>query len=138
MRTRTFALTLILAGLILPASSIIPKYPKPEPNYDTATVIDVTARITDVWEIAPYMPLEGIHLMVKSEFETLEVYVGPSDFVKAFGVTLAKGDRIEVIGSRVKTGSGDIVLASEIHKFGRHADTLLLRDEKDGTPFWRN
>ena len=136
---KTFALSLILAAAALSAygsNRIIPKNPIPsaEPTYDTATVIDIMARVTDVWEVAPYMPLEGVHLTVRSGSETLDVYVGPADFVKMFGITFLKGDRIEVIGSRVMTGDGDLVLASEIRMYDF---TITLRD-KNGVPYWRD
>src|SRR5262249_26967757 len=138
MNIGTFAFGLLLGLTTVPATGagIIPNNPKPEtaPSYDPATVIDIMGRITDVWEVPPYFPLEGLHLAVKSGSETLDVYVGPADFVKIFGVTFVKGDKIEVIGSRVMFGDGDIVLAAEI----RIADmTMLLRD-KDGVPYWRD
>jgi hypothetical protein len=136
---KTFALTLILAAVALPASvsnRIIPKNPilPAEPTYDTATVVDVMGKIIDVWEIAPHMPLQGVHLAVRSGSENLDVYVGPADFVKIFGVTFTKGDRIEVIGSRVMNGDDDIVLAAEIHIYDV---TITLRD-KNGTPYWKD
>ena len=126
MKTGILALGFLLALTAFPRDR--------EPAYDTATVIDVMARVTDVWEVAPFMPLEGVHLTVKSGSETLDVYVGPADFVKIFGVTFTKGDRIEVIGSRVMYEGDDVVLASEIRIYDV---TITLRD-KDGTPYWRN
>ena len=114
-----------------------PNNDKPEaPSYDPATVIDIMGRITDVWEV-PYSSLdslEGLNLAVKSGSETLDVYVGPADFVKIFGVTFVEGDKIEVIGSRVMFGDGDIVLAAEI----RIADATMVLRDKEGVPYWRD
>ena len=78
---KAFAFTLILAAaafLAYGTNRIIPKNPIPptEPTYDTATVIDVMGKVTDVWEVAPYMPLRGVHLTVRSGSDTLDVYVG--------------------------------------------------------------
>src|SRR5206468_1548189 len=90
----------------------------------------------DVWEV-PYSSLdslEGLNLAVKSGSETLDVYVGPADFVKIFGVTFVEGDKIEVIGSSVMFGDGDIVLAAEMRIA---AATMVLRD-KEGVPYWRD
>ena len=138
MNIATFALSLLLGLTAFPASGtgIIPNNPKPEaaPSYDPATVIDIMGRITDVWEVPPYFPLEGLHLAVKSGSETLDIYVGPKDFVKIFGVTFVKGDKIEVIGSRVMFGDGDIVLAAEI----RIADVTMVLRDKNGVPYWRD
>jgi hypothetical protein len=136
MNIGTFALTLLLAITAIPATAtgIIPNSPKPEagPSYDPATVIDIMGTITDVWEVPPYLQLEGLHLAVKSGSETLDVYVGPADFVEIFGVMFVKGDKIEVIGSRLMFGDGEIVLAAEI----RIADVTVVLRDKDGVPYW--
>ena len=47
---------------------------------------------------------------------------------------LAKGDQIQVIGSRVKADGADLVLAREVT---RRETTLILRD-KNGEPFWNH
>jgi hypothetical protein len=138
MNIATFAFSLLLALTAFPApgTGIIPNNPKPEaaPSYDPATVIDIMGRITDVWEVPAYFPLEGLHLAVKSGSETLDVYVGPADFMKIFGVTFVKGDKVEAIGSRVMFGDGDIVLAAEI----RIADVTIVLRDKNGVPYWRD
>jgi hypothetical protein len=103
-----------------------------EPAYDTATVVDVMGKVTDVWEVAPFMPLEGVHLTIESGSGTLDVYVGPADFVKIFGVTFNKDAKIEVIGSRVMHEYDDVVLAREIRIYDV---TITLRD-RDGRPYW--
>ena len=48
------------------------------------------------------------------------------------GFTFAKGDQIEVVGSRVKFGDADVLLAREVQKDGK---TLVLRDA-NGIPKW--
>jgi hypothetical protein len=104
-----------------------------EPSYDPSTVIDVAAVVTEVAEAPASSPMEGLHLTVKAGSDTLDVYVGPSDFVKIFDVSFAKGAKIQVIGSKVEFNGAPIVLARQITM--GHI-TLALRD-KDGVPFWR-
>ena len=136
MNIGTFAFSLLLALTAIPATAtgIIPNNPKPEagPSYDPATVIDIMGRVNAAWEVPTYLSLDGLHLAVKSGSETLDVYVGPADFVKIFGVTFVKGDKIEVIGSTVMFGDGEIVLAAEI----RRADVTMVLRDKDGVPYW--
>jgi hypothetical protein len=111
------------------------KDPKTEPEvrYDVATVTDVKATVVSIREVSKTEPLDGLYLTVKSDKnETIDVYVGPSEFVKTFGVTFAKGDEIEVIGSKLKVDGAALILAREVT---RKETTLILRD-KNGEPFW--
>ena len=69
----------------------------------------------------------------KSETQSIDVYLGPTAFIKDFEVTFAKGDRVHVIGSKVKYAGRPLILAREVR---RDSTTLYLRDER-GTPNWR-
>lgn len=106
--------------------------PDEGPKYDPNTVVDFLATITDVQEAPRGSPMNGVHLTVKTKSETLRAYLGPSEFVKSFEVTFAKGDQIQLVGSKVKWGGSQIVLAREIRKEGT---TVYLRD-KQGSPYW--
>jgi len=114
--------------------------PDSEVRYNTATVVDTTATVTAIREVPKTDPLDGLCLTVKTEIsgvfkiETFDVYVGPADFVKAFEITFAKGDKIQVIGSKVNVDGVEIVLAREI---SRQQITTILRD-KSGEPFWKH
>jgi hypothetical protein len=112
---------------------------EPEARYDAATVVEVKATVVSMREVAKTEPLDGVYLTVKTETgalktDILEIYVGPADFVKTFGITFAKGDQIQVLGSRVKVDGADLVLAREVT---RRETTLILRD-KNGEPFWNH
>ena len=112
--------------------------PAAEPRYDTATNIDVMMVVTDVKDVAEGNPLSGMHLIVrresaKAKSETTDVYLAPDDYMKGCGCHFAKGDRIQVKGSRVKYNGGPAVLAREL-RLG--ATTVFLRDEH-GVPYWK-
>lgn len=104
-----------------------------EPSYDTATVIDITATVTAVHEVSKDQPLAGVHLTLKQESQTLDIYVGPTEFVKMFEVKFSKGDEIHVIGSKVDFDGSTVVLAREV---SLGTVTLVCRD-KDGSPLWK-
>ncbi|HSM87043.1 MAG TPA: hypothetical protein VLT16_12870, partial [Candidatus Limnocylindrales bacterium] len=74
----------------------------------------------------------GTHLVLKTEKETLSVFVGPSSFLQQKNFSLEKGDQIEVTGSKVKQGESDVIIAREIKKGD---NTITLRDES-GVPAW--
>jgi hypothetical protein len=103
-----------------------------DPHYDVATVIDVDATVMDLREVTRDNPLSGLHLTVKIESGTMDVFLGPVDFLKGFEITFAKGDKIEIIGSKIKFGGAHIVLARQVR---RDETTLYLRDAK-GKPHW--
>jgi len=103
-----------------------------DPRYEVATVIDVDATVMDVREVPRNNPLSGLHLTVKIESDTVDVFLGPVDFLKEFEITFVKGDKLEVIGSKVKFGGAHIVLARQVR---RDETTLYLRDVK-GKPHW--
>jgi hypothetical protein len=105
----------------------------PEPTYNVATVINFTAKVTEVRDVSRDNPLAGLHLTVQFESQALDVYVGPSEFVKVFDVTFVKGDSIQVIGSKVDFEGSAVVLAREV---ALGPVTLVCRD-KDGSPLWK-
>jgi hypothetical protein len=105
----------------------------PEPVYNTSTVIDVVATVTAVREVPKGSSLAGVHLMLQSGTDNLDVYIGPSEFVKIFDVTFAKGDTIHVIGSKVTFQDSTVVLAREVIM---GTVTLSLRDNS-GEPLWK-
>jgi hypothetical protein len=106
--------------------------PDQEPRYDPATLVDIYGNIQDIRDTGKSGPLPGIHLVIKTDSGTFDLYLGPSNFVMAFEELFQKGSRIEVIGSRVKSAGVDNILAREIR---RSELTLYLRD-KEGRPFW--
>ena len=101
--------------------------------YDPNTVETVKGEIAKVERVAPMRGMSaGIHLVLKTEHETLTVHLGPEWYVDSEGVKLAPKDRVEVKGSRVKISGKTALLASEVAKGG---GVLKLRDEK-GVPVW--
>jgi len=74
----------------------------------------------------------GMHLTVKAGDETREVMLGPSNFIASKDFSFAKGDSVEVTGSKVTMGGAEYVIAREVVKDGK---TLTLRDNS-GTPQW--
>jgi hypothetical protein len=140
MWSRPSILLLCAAPLLvaLAASSNQKDTPAEEPKYDAGSSIDLMVVITDVKEVAAGNPLNGTHLIVRPETakansETTDVYLAPDDYLKDFGCHFAKGDRIQVKGSKVKYNGNPEVLAREVRL---ESTTVYLRDEH-GVPYWK-
>lgn len=74
----------------------------------------------------------GTHLTVKTGDETRNVMLGPASFIADKGFAFARGDTVEITGSKVTMGGAEYIVARQIVKDGK---TLTLRD-KTGTPAW--
>ncbi len=74
----------------------------------------------------------GTHLTVKTAEGDKQVMLGPSQFIASKGFAFAKGDEVEITGSKVTMGGNDYLVAREVIKDGK---TLTLRD-KNGKPEW--
>lgn len=102
------------------------------PKYDVHTEIKMKGTVEEV-----QLPPKGseklaVHLLLKTDTDTVDVYLCPKSFLDDMGVNFNKGDEITLTGSKVKQGEADLVLARELVK---GTDTLVLRDEK-GRPVW--
>jgi hypothetical protein len=76
--------------------------------------------------------LGGTHVIVKTKTDTLEVHLGPTAYLTEQKITLAKGDTVEILGSRVTVDDEPVLLARQITK---GTDKWTLRDAS-GRPLW--
>jgi hypothetical protein len=74
----------------------------------------------------------GTHLIVKTKTDTFEVHVGPTAYLTEQKITLAKGDTLGILGSRVTIDDEPVLLARQITK---GANKWTLRDAS-GRPLW--
>src|SRR5690348_6702706 len=102
----TLALVFALETVMVSYAQM-PRGPKGAPLYNPATEITVTGTIEAANQITGRQGWGGTHLQLKTESETLDVHVGPSWFLSQNKVTFAKGDQIEVTGSKVKFANAD-------------------------------
>jgi len=74
----------------------------------------------------------GTHLVLKTGADTTQVILGPTGYIASKGFTVAKGDTVEVTGSKLTRNETNYIIARQVVKGGK---TLTLRD-KEGTPAW--
>jgi len=101
--------------------------------YNPATVETVTGTVQSVQKTTPMRGMQyGIHLIVKTDKETIPVHLGPGWFIEKQDQQIAKGDSVEVKGSRATVGGKPVIIAAEVKKGD---EVLKLRDE-NGVPVW--
>lgn len=123
----------VLLALTIPAALAQKTSDTPAmPKYDVTKEVKIKGAIEDVKEMTMAKGEAGVHLMVKTATETLEVRLCPSGYLKDFEVAFAKGQTVEVTGSRIKIEDKDVILAREV-VLGNN--TVVLRDNK-GAPVW--
>lgn len=101
-------------------------------NYDPSTETTVKGTVDEVLQQTGRNERNGTHLVLRTDAGNLTVHVGPSGYIADQGFSFAKGDALEVTGSKVKIRGQDVVLAREIKKDGK---VLTLRDAQ-GIPKW--
>jgi hypothetical protein len=156
MRTRTEYATwgkqAIYLAILAVALYVIVSFPaaagspprEQEPVYNTATAIDFFATVTEAREVPAGNPLAGLHILVKAKGDILDVYVAPTAFAVKYGMVFAKGNDVHVIGSKVKFGETDVVLARQITtlklnpKTGRYGEDTAFYMRNDEGPFWNS
>ncbi len=102
------------------------------PKYDVAKEVTIKGTVEEVKQVPNPKGAMGIHLMVKSGSDVLEVRLCPNSFLKEIDIAFNKGDELKVTGSKVRVGEKDVILAREIE---RGNNTIVLRD-KQGVPVW--
>ena len=101
--------------------------------YDPATVVTVTGEVVRVDAITPLKGMSyGVHLVLKAKGETLSVHLGPAWYVENQDTRIERGDKVEVVGSRITFDGTPAVIAAEVKK---GSEVLMLRDE-NGFPAW--
>lgn len=100
-------------------------------QYDPAAETTIRGAILEVQQYQ-HGRAPGMHLIVKSEAETLDVHLGPSAYISNQGFAFAKGDSIEILGAKTTIGTQKVIIAREVTK---DAKKLILRDAT-GRPLW--
>jgi uncharacterized protein (TIGR03067 family) len=101
--------------------------------YDPKTVETLEGEIVGVhYHTAGDRSGRGVHAMVKTTKETIELHLGPWWYVEKQDVQVKKGDRVKVNGSRITYEGKPALIAADIQK----GDELLELRDKQGFPRW--
>lgn len=101
--------------------------------YNPATVETITGTVESVDKFTPMKGMySGIHLMVKTDKETISVDLGPEWYIERLDTKIEKGDKIEVKGSRATVAGKPAIIAAEVKK----GDNVLILRDASGIPAW--
>lgn len=102
-------------------------------GYDLKNLTSLSGSVERVETLTPVHGMrEGIHLLLKTDKETVSVHLGPSWYIENQDVVIAPKDKIKVSGVRTQWNGAPAVIAFEVEKDGK---TLALRNEQ-GRPAW--
>jgi hypothetical protein len=113
----------------------IPKSIGPRRFYNPGTVETLAGEVVDVQRGPVRQGGKGnvVRFNLKTDKETILVFLGPAKFVDNQTVKLAAKDKVEVKGSRITGPKGkSTITAAEVTKGGQ---VMKLRDD-NGTPLW--
>jgi len=132
----------IVALLALVALFVIPAVAQEKPaqqkyarlQYDKAAEVKVLGTIEDIQDFdCPVTKGQGAHVVLRTADARILVHVAPVSYLKQYGVVLKKGEKLQVIGARMKDGEGgDTMLAREITS----NEIVLGVRTPDGKPLW--
>ncbi len=101
--------------------------------YDVHSAVTISGVVEKVERFMPERGMGyGIHLLVKTDTETIPVHLGPLWFLQKQDIRIEEKDRIEVNGSRITFDGKPAIIAATVTKGD---ETLVLRD-KAGIPAW--
>ena len=127
---------LLVAG-VMSAAWAQPPAGRRSPMYDPKTETTITGTVESVETVSPpagqgRRSLGGTHLVLQTGTESIEVHLGPTAYLSEHKISVAKGDTVEILGSRVTIDGEAVLLARQIKK---GEDTWTLRDPA-GRPLW--
>jgi hypothetical protein len=101
--------------------------------YNPATVEKVAGTIESIDRTVPMKGMSrGVHLALKTEKGPLSVHLGPEWYIERLDGKLAKGDVVDVKGSRVTFDGNPAIIAAEVKK----GDAVLKLRDESGIPGW--
>jgi hypothetical protein len=101
--------------------------------YNPKTVETVTGEIIAVDTLKPVKGMSyGVHLMLKTDKESISVRLGPGWYLEKQDVKIGLKDKVEIKGSRITFEGKPAILAAEVKK----GDGLLKLRDENGVPVW--
>lgn len=118
------------AALIVLPAFIAASAQTQAPTYEKNTETNIKGTVRQITVDANGM----VHLAVRGRRESYDVLLGPQRFMKFLGIIYEKGEKVEVIGSRVTVDGAKLLLARTVR---RKEDEIRFRD-KQGNPAWNH
>ena len=106
-----FCLALAFQAGALPS----PTWAKDQPVVaGVATMVDFETNISGVRNVPAGNPMPGVHVDAKVNNRTTDLYLGPASFLADCGMSLSKGDLVQIVGTISRSGEVDVVIVYQI------------------------
>jgi len=103
------------------------------PRYDPAQEVKVKGEILEVKNYdCPISGTMGAHLALRTAEGVVEVHLAPASFLTEYQMSFAKGDKVEILGTKVTFHDAPALLARRVT---RNDNEYFFRDAK-GRPLW--
>ncbi len=101
--------------------------------YDPRTVETITGEVVSIDQFTPVRGMYyGIHLMLKTDKETVSVHLGPGWYIENQDIKIEPKDKVEVKGSRITFAGKPAIIAAEVKK----GEQIFTLRDKNGLPAW--
>jgi hypothetical protein len=101
--------------------------------YNPDTVQTLKGEVVQIDRITPLKGMcEGIHLLLKTEDETIAIHLGPAWFLERQDFPIDLHDQLEITGSRIDFEGKPALIAAEVKK----KDSILKLRDESGFPLW--
>lgn len=137
MRTlRGTLLTLVLGALVVlsaPGQTQKKSEGQAVPRYDPAQEVKIKGEVLEVKNYdCPISGTLGAHLALRTAEGVVEVHLAPASFLTEYQMSFAKGDKVEILGTKVTFHDAPALLARRVT---RNDNEYFFRDAK-GRPLW--
>jgi hypothetical protein len=103
--------------------------------------VDVETTVGALHEVSAGT-LPGLHLDANVKGRVMDVYIAPMDFAAKYGVKVSKGDYVHIVGTQVRSGDADVVVARSIttgsidKRTGTFQENMTVYLRNDEGPLW--
>jgi hypothetical protein len=136
MNPKHFGVLLVVATVITCVSRTVfcqgMQYGAGGRMYNPNSELTVNGTVEEVRTMTGRRGFGGTHLDLKTDSGVFDVHLGPSSYPASKGFRSAKGDRIEVTGSKQTFYGHDAIIARQVKAGGK---MLTLRNAQ-GIPEW--
>lgn len=107
---------------------------QPSDLFNAETVARFDGQVLSVEDVTPDTDLTpGVYVLLKTNEGNMSVRLGPADYLKRQGFSIRPYDRLEIMGSKVKSGEDRTGIIATKAKTGER--TIALRTAS-GRPVW--
>ena len=107
------------------------------------SAVDVETTVSALREAPANSQFPGLHLDANVKGRVMDVYISPMGFASKYGINVAKGEYIHIVGTEVNSNGSDVVVARSISTGSVDKRTGVFRENmtiylwNDAGPLWQ-